>query len=246
MYVHFGAYGTACINTLNGIILWKQENLYCKHVQGPGSSPIIYKDLLILHMEGTDVQYLCALNKKTGEIVWKTERETKYYEHVEPINKKAYITPVVITIQGKDLLISNGAVYCAAYDPLTGKEIWKVVFGDDSTISMPLFANGLVIFNTGSVFPPEGNAFSKIFAVDPNGEGDITSTNIRWEVINEALQLGTPVSADGLLYIVNSKNIATCIDVETGKKHLERKIKRQIQCFSGLCKWVNLFSRNKG
>lgn len=217
VYVHYGTYGTACINTDNSEIVWKRDDLNCQHVQGPGSSPVLYKDLLILHLEGIIVQDLYGLNKRTGEVIWKTSRDSKYFDHVDPINKKAYITPLIINVDGRDMMISNGATYCAAYDPNTSKEIWKVVFGDDSTIAMPVFANGLVIFNTGSVFPAEGNNFSKILAVDPRGEGDITGTNIKWELLNKELQLGTPVAWNGLMYLVNSANQAMCVDVNTGE-----------------------------
>jgi len=60
----------------------------CDHVQGPGSSPIIYKNLLILHLEGVDIQYIVALNKKTGKTVWMKERPKECYDKLEPIGKK--------------------------------------------------------------------------------------------------------------------------------------------------------------
>ena len=89
VYVHFGRYGTACLRTANGSILWKRDNLECLHIQGPGSSPIIYKNFLILHLEGTDRQVITALNKKTGETIWKVERPNEVYDKLKPIGKKA-------------------------------------------------------------------------------------------------------------------------------------------------------------
>jgi len=89
VYVHFGTYGTACIDSENGQIIWKREDLHCNHIQGPGSSPILYKNLVILHLEGIDVQYIVALDKLTGETIWKTDRPSEPYEPLTPIARKA-------------------------------------------------------------------------------------------------------------------------------------------------------------
>ena len=122
VYVHFGTYGTACLNAADGSIVWKRTDLNCRHVQGPGASPVIYKDFLMLHLEGTDRQLIYALNKQTGEIVWQTERPKDIYDQLEPIGKKAYITPIFISVDGKDIMISNGSAMCAAYDLETGEK----------------------------------------------------------------------------------------------------------------------------
>ncbi|MGE5394188.1 MAG: PQQ-binding-like beta-propeller repeat protein, partial [Candidatus Saccharibacteria bacterium] len=153
VYVHFGTYGTACIDTRSFNIVWTRTDLNCDHMQGAASSPILYKNLLILHIEGTDVQYLIALDKSTGKTVWKTERPQEFYKNVEPVYRKAYCTPIVIEVNGKDQLISNGSQLCIAYEPETGKEIWQVFYGDDSTVSMPLSYGGLVFVNSGWMFP---------------------------------------------------------------------------------------------
>ncbi|MCP4313047.1 MAG: PQQ-binding-like beta-propeller repeat protein, partial [Bacteroidetes bacterium] len=129
VYMHYGRFGTACINTGDGSIVWTRTDLECQHVQGPGSSPVLYKDLLILHMEGSDVQYLVALDKASGETVWKVKRPAEPYEPLAWIGKKAYTTPLILEVNGKDQLISNGSAVCIAYEPETGKEIWRVVGG---------------------------------------------------------------------------------------------------------------------
>jgi outer membrane protein assembly factor BamB len=136
VYVHYGSSGTACINTSNGSIVWTRTDLKCKHVQGPGSSPVLYKNLLILHFEGTDVRYIIALEKSTGKTVWKTDRPEEPYKPLPEIGKKAYITPFILNVKGRDLLISNGSAVCCAYEPLTGKEVWRVVRGAESTVPM--------------------------------------------------------------------------------------------------------------
>lgn len=225
VYMHFGRYGTACINTNNGLVIWKRTDLICDHIQGPASSPVLYKNLLILHLEGSDVQYIIALNKADGKTVWKTERRKEFYEPLEPIGKKAYITPLIVTVNGRDLLISNGSAVCNAIDPETGKEIWWIVRGEDSTISMPFSEDGKVYFYTSFIVPPDGNKFAELMAVDPNGEGDISKQNILWRIKTPVLQLLTPVVKDGLIYTIDSESNLMCIDSKTGQTVYSDKLK---------------------
>ena len=215
VYAHFGSLGTACINTSNGKIVWSRTDFKCDHLQGPGSSPFLYKDLLILHFDGTDVRFLVALNKSTGEVVWKTERPEEPYINIPTSSRKAYITPLLINVDGKDLLISNGAGVCSAYDPETGNEIWRVTGGNGGTIAMPFHESDLVFFYTGMMAKEDGKKFTELMAVNPQGEGDITSTNIVWRKETEILQLLTPVIKNGLIYTIDSNNVLMCIDAIT-------------------------------
>jgi len=217
VYVHFGKYGTACLSTLDGSVIWKRDDLLCLHVQGPGSSPIIYKNLLILHLEGTDKQLIYALDKETGEIVWETQRPAEVYDKLTPIGKKAYITPIIVKVKGKDLMISNGSAMCAAYDPMTGKEVWRIIRGVDSTIAMPFEEDGIVYFHTGFEVSDDNQKFAELMAVNPDGKGDITQSNIIWKIETPILQLSTPVIKDGLIYNVDTKNIMMCLDAMTGE-----------------------------
>lgn len=228
IYVHFGTYGTACIDTRNFNILWTRTDLNCDHMQGAASSPILYKNLLILHIEGTDVQYLIALDKATGKTVWKTERPQEFYKNVEPVYRKAYCTPIVVEVNGKDQLISNGSQLCIAYEPETGKEIWQVYYGDDSTVSMPLSYGGLVFVNSGWMFPKDGSPFyARLLAVDPTGKGDITKTNVPWETGTDVPQISTPVIVDSLIYMVHERGDLTCLNARDGKVIWKTKLKDQ-------------------
>lgn len=216
VYVHYGSFGTACINTLDGSIVWTRTDLKCNHVQGPASSPVIYKDLLILHYEGTDVRFIVALNKSTGETVWRTDRPDEPYIPLPEIGTKAYVTPIIIKVDDRDMLISNGSAVCIAYNPDTGAEIWRVVRGAESTIAMPFSENGVVYFYTGFMVDEDGTNFSELIAVNPDGEGDITDTNILWKKRSGRLQLLTPVVKDGLIYTIDTENNMFCLDASTG------------------------------
>lgn len=217
VYTHFGRYGTACLNTSDGSIKWKRNDMECLHIQGPGSSPILYKNLLILHLEGTDRQLITALDKNSGDTVWETERPKEIYDALKPIGKKAYITPIIIKVQGRDIMISNGAAACIAYDPDTGEEIWRIIRGEDSTIAMPFTDGKDVYFHTGFITNEKKDRFAELMAVNPDGRGDIARTNINWKIETPVLQLSTPVLKDGLIYNVDTKNIMMCINAKTGK-----------------------------
>ncbi len=227
VYLHFGTYGTACVNTRDGSILWKRNDLHCAHILGPGSSPIIYKNLLILHLEGTDVQFIVALNKQTGEIVWKKTRPLECYTNLEIIGKKAYITPIIITVNGQDQLISNGSAVCIAYNPETGEEIWRIVEGEDSTVAMPFSEHSLVYYYTSFITPKEGDKYAELLAVNPHGFGNIKETNVIWKLKSPVFQLLTPVIKDGLIYTVDARNNLFCLDAKTGEKTWTVKLKNK-------------------
>jgi outer membrane protein assembly factor BamB len=220
VYVHYGSMGTACINTANGSIVWKRTDFKCKHVQGPASSPVIYKNLLILHFEGTDVRYIVALDKSNGNLIWRSDRPAEPYIPLTEIGRKAYITPLIINVKGRDMLISNGSAVCIAYDPNTGKEIWRVVNGAESTIAMPISENGVVFWYAGYMVAGDGTSFTELLAVNPDGTGDITGTNVIWKKRDELSrnQCLTPVIKDGLIYTVNTRNILMCLDANTGEE----------------------------
>jgi len=220
VYVHYGNLGTACINTSNGAIVWKRNDFQCRHVQGPASSPVIYKNMLILHFEGVDVRYIVALDKTNGKLIWKTDRPEEPYKALDEIGRKAYITPIILNVKGRDMMISNGSAICIAYDPNNGKEIWRVVDGAESTISMPFADNGVVFWYSGFRLDGAGIKFTDLLAVNPDGSGDITATNILWKKRDDQSknQLLSPVIKDGLIYTVNTRNILMCIDAETGKE----------------------------
>ena len=227
VYLNFGSSGTACVSMVDGKIIWKRDDLKVEHVQGTGASPIIYKDFLIVHYEGTDQQFIVALSKKTGETVWRTDRPKECYDPLQPIGKKAYTTPIVINVDGRDLLISNGSAVCIAYEVASGKEVWRVVQGEDSTIAMPLYEDGVVFFYTSFVTPAEGEKYCELMAVDPKGTGDVSKTNVIWRVRSPMLQLLTPLVKDGLIYTVDARNNLVVIGAKNGIEIFRKSLKNK-------------------
>ncbi len=208
LYVHFGTYGTACINTENGKILWQRTDIHCDHGVGPGSSPIIYKDLLILTMDGVDVQFLEALDKKTGKTVWKKSRIIDFGD-LTPDCHKAFSTPVVARIDNIDQLISAGPHVLEAYQPLTGELIWKVRYEGFSASARPVIGNGMAYINTGF-------GQSWVLAIRLGGKGDMTDKSIVWSSKKNMTARSSPLLIDGFLYMVNTAGQAKCLDALTG------------------------------
>jgi outer membrane protein assembly factor BamB len=230
VYVHFGSMGTACIESATGKIIWTRTDLICNHVQGPASCPIIYKNLLIFNLEGVDVQYVIALDKKTGKTVWQNLRPQEYYVNEPEIARKAYSTPMVINVNGRDILISVGSEICSAFDPLTGKEIWKYTFSSDSAIAMPLYSNGLLIFSTGF----GGGAPVWLIAVKPDGTGNITQSGKVWETDQDVPGINTPVVHNGIIWMIQEKGLLTCLEAKTGKVFYKKRLKGEFYS-SPLC-----------
>ena len=218
VYVHFGSYGTACIDTESFEILWQRNDLPCRHYRGPGSSPFIYEDFLILTMDGVDVQYLAALDKTTGETVWRTDRTVDFNDldangqpKAEGDFRKAYTTPIIITVDGKDQLISNGAKAAYSYDPKTGKELWRVQHPDFSGAARAVYGHGLVYIPTG--FLP-----TWLLAVRPDGEGDITETHIAWNFKQGVSKMPSPLLIGDNLFWINDDGIAVCLNAKSGER----------------------------
>jgi outer membrane protein assembly factor BamB len=208
VYVHFGSAGTACIDTANGRVLWTRQDLPCDHHRGPGSSPILYKNLLFVHFDGVDQQYVVALDKGTGKTIWKRSREIDY-ETDNGDFKKAYATPTVIDVGGQAELVSPGAMATFAYDPQTGRELWRVKQGGMNVAAPPQFGHGKLFLCTG-----DGGL--GLLAVRPDGHGDVTSTHIDWSYRKGVPSRCSPLLIGDLLYLVNERGVASCLEALTG------------------------------
>jgi outer membrane protein assembly factor BamB len=218
VYVNYGSMGTACINTTNGSVVWTRTDLKCDHVHGPGSSVFLYKDFLILHYEGVDVRFIASLDKHSGKTIWISHRQDEPYEELPMIEKKAFVTPLLINLNGRDLIISNGSAIINAFDPYSGEEVWGIKRGVVSTVPMPIEENGIVYFKLGGMIGEDRSRFSELVAVNPDGSGDITNTNILWTFRVAYIPVSTPVIKDGLIYTADSDRTIRCIDASNGKE----------------------------
>jgi len=207
VYVHFGAYGTACL-TQSGEIVWKTRLEYDNGQHGTGGSPIVYEDLLIISCDGNDVQFVVALDKLTGKVKWKKSRE----------GYQAYSTPLVVSLPGGDQVISPGAFRAVAYEPRSGKELWQVRYGEGfSSVPRPVYGDGLVFICTGFQQP-------SMLAVRLDGKGDVTNSKVEWKLDRGVPLTASPLLVGNELYMVTDNGIATCVDAKTGKEYWRARV----------------------
>lgn len=207
IFVHFGFYGTACVSS-KGQIRWKQTLKY-EPQHGPGGSPALYEDLLIISCDGFDTQFVVALDTDTGKVRWKTPRGK---------GNQAYTTPLVIEVAGKAQVISPGAHHAYAYNPLTGKELWYIEYGSGfSNVPRAVYAHGLVYICSGFFQPV-------LFAVRPDGFGNVTKSHVAWSHPRAVPLTPSPIVVGDELYMVSDNGIATCLDAKSGQQHWQQRI----------------------
>jgi outer membrane protein assembly factor BamB len=219
VFVHFGSYGTCCIDTKSFRKIWERRDLPCRHYRGPGSSLFSHKELLILSMDGVDVQYLTALDKATGKTVWRSDRSVDFEDldtegkpKSEGDFRKAYSTPILASVGGKLQLISTGSKASYGHDPDSGKEIWKVRYSGFSNACRPAYADGMVFLNTGF-----GKANLLAVPLTAQSTGDITST-IAWEEKKRIPLKTSMLIHDGLLYLIADDGQFTVLEAKTGQQ----------------------------
>lgn len=211
VYAHFGAHGTWCLDTATGQTVWDRRDLKCDHFRGPASSPIVYKNLLILIFDGFDQQYVIALDKATGQTVWKKDRNINYTTDNGDY-KKAYATAQVVEVNGRAELVCPSAEQTIAHDPLTGDERWRVAHGPARTMnngSRPIAGHGLYFLVTGH--PAE------LFALKQGAKGNVDKGDVAWR-LNKGVPTRPSLTLVGdHLYMVTDGGVASCVEAKTGK-----------------------------
>lgn len=217
VFVTFGSPYTACFDEQTGAKLWERTDFVCNHFRGSGSSPVVWRDYLIMNFDGSDFQFVVALDCKTGKTAWRTERSVDFKDlnaegkvTGDGDMRKAFATPVVVEWQGRPLLLSSGAKAHYAYDPVTGSEVWRFEeHAQHSASSRPLVADGKVFLQSG---------FSKgqIIAVKLGGSGVVDESQVVWRVKKSVPNKPSLLLVKGFLYMVDDSGIASCVDAATG------------------------------
>ena len=221
VYVTWGSPGTACLDTKTFNVLWTRDDHVCDHFRGAGSSPIIYEDYLILPYDGADYQYILAMDKKTGETKWKTDRSVDFKdldENGQPKGegdfRKAFATPHIAILGGKPVLISQGAMATYAYNPATGKELWRYDEHDNHSAS----TRPVVLGET--VYVPTGFPKPSLLALPSNKKGVLEESDLQWKL---TLNKGTPKKPSlqlvgRYIYAVSDSGIGTCWEATSGEE----------------------------
>jgi outer membrane protein assembly factor BamB len=216
VFVTFGSPYTACFDEATGVKLWERADFICNHFRGSGSSPVVWRDFVLMHFDGSDFQYVVALDKNSGKTVWRTERSVDFKDinadgkiTGEGDFRKAFATPAVVEWQGQPVLISSGAKCHYAYDPATGRELWRLEErAQHSASSRPLFGDGKVFFQSGFK--------GQILAVKLGGAGVLEESQVAWRVKKSVPSKPSMLLLDGALFMVDDSGIASCVDAKSG------------------------------
>jgi len=227
IYVTFGSPGTACLDTHTGKVLWARQDLECNHFRGAGSSPIVVGDWLFLNFDGSDLQYVVALDKLTGKTVWKKQRSIDFQDlgpdgkpELEGDYRKAFATCHVATFDGRPILISQGSRAVYAYEPASGSELWRVEERTSySAATRPMVGHGMV-------FIPSGFATGQLLAIRPGKSGEVidaksesgdTLLQVAWRVKKNVPKKPSLLLVGDLLYGLEDNGVLTCWEAITGQ-----------------------------
>ncbi len=217
LYCHFGPSGLACLDIKSGKVLWRNKTLRVKHENGPGSSPVLWKNLLIVHCDGIDQQYIVAIDKNTGKQAWKTARTGEL--HPNPQLKKSYATSLVVQVEGKPNVISPSADWVYGYEPNSGRELWKLKYGElgFSNASRPVAGGGLIYACTGYM-----KAQMIAFRIEKRKNG--FTPKVVWRYKKQVPNVSSPLLVGTEIYFASDNGVATCVDARTGKMHWTKRI----------------------
>jgi outer membrane protein assembly factor BamB len=219
IYVHFGTYGTAKLNPETAEVIWERKDIKVRHFRGPASSPVLYKETLILTFDAIDQQFLTALDKHTGKTLWRTDRSVDFQDLVDGKPKrdgdfrKAFGTPGFAEVNGKTQILSVGSRAAYSYDADTGKEIWMMEHSHYNAAVRPTFVPeyNMAILNTGS-----GKAMLHGVQLDNTTKGKINDSHVKWSQ-RYASTYCMPVYDQGYLYQVTQTGKLSCTEIKTGE-----------------------------
>jgi outer membrane protein assembly factor BamB len=214
----FGADGVGCVDAATGKVLWRNDALKVNYQTGAASSPVPYKDWIILACDGADLQFAVALDAATGKEIWKTNR-TAAVKH-PPDQRRAFSSALVFNDGKQDQVVIPGAQRAYSYNPDTGEELWWVNYNGFSNVPRPVFANGLVYITTGF-------AAHELMAIRPDGKGDVTSTHVVWRSKKSVPSITTPVVVGSLLFMISDSGVLTCLDAKSGKMKWTERLQGQ-------------------
>ncbi len=211
IFIHFGTKGTACL-TRDGEIVWETRKLVYAPNHGSGSSPVLFNDLLIVNCDGADRQFVVGLDKKTGEIRWKTDRPTSSNS-----KKFSFATALLIDVDGQKQLISPGPDSVVSYRPADGTAIWGVKYSGYSIVPRPVYGHGMIYMSTGF-------DRASLLAIRVDGQGDVTDSHVEWKGRREIPNTPSMILHGSELYYVSDRGVATCVDAKTGEEHWKKRL----------------------
>jgi outer membrane protein assembly factor BamB len=208
--VSFASDGLFCYD-FSGQELWRRTDLGRQiHIWGNGSSPVLHGDLCFLNFGPGETTCLLAVNKTTGQTVWKHDEATGYSSEggKDGTFIGSWTTPVITKVEGAEQLLMSWPRRLAAYDPKTGKEVWTTAGLNPLVYTSPIHGEGLVV--------AMGGFGGSAVAVRAGGQGDITESRRVWHHPRSPQRIGSGVVHEGHIYIHNDPGTAMCLELETG------------------------------
>jgi outer membrane protein assembly factor BamB len=208
-FINFSALRVTATD-LEGNILWQKDAGTFHSEHGYGSSPVLYKSLVIVCGDNAGSSFLAALDRETGAIVWRTARE-------RPGRHGNYGTPVVCQLAGKPQLLLAGHGTLSSYDPATGERLWFCSGPAQVSASTVACSDTLVFASAG--YPEK-----EIIAVRADGSGDVSQTHVAWRATKGVSYVPSPIYHDGRLYVINDSGIASCVDAASGESLWQERL----------------------
>ena len=207
VYFYFGSYGLLCYD-LEGNKIWDLPLGPSGNDHGGSSSPILYKDSLIMNSDNDADPFLLAIHKKTGKPKWQTSRSGF---------ERSFATPMLWQVNGKTEVVVSGSYRVKGYDPDTGEEIWTCRGMPRWVVPIPVTAHGMLFATSGL----GGNVF---LAIRPGGRGEINDTHLAWRYERGAPGVPSPVVVGNHLYAVQKGGIITCLQAKTGQVAWQKRL----------------------
>jgi len=210
VYAFFGSRGLYCYN-IEGDLLWEKDfgDMRIRMQFGEGSSPVLYKDRLVVNWDHEGQSFIVALDAATGEEVWKKNRD----------ERTSWMTPLIMEVDGQAQVITSATSRVRSYNLATGEIIWEDDGLTANVIPSPVAADGVVYVMSGY----RGNALRAIRLA--GAKGDISgSPNVLWSYNRDTQYTPSPLLLGGFLYFLKSNNgILTCLDASTGEPHFSNQ-----------------------
>lgn len=195
----------------DGNVVWQQRPGVFSSVHGYCSSPVLWKDMVIINGDHDGPAYIVALNRKDGKTIWKTPR---------PNRTRSYCVPIIRTIDDRNQMILSGSKCVASYDPDTGKQHW-IIDGPTQQYVASIVYNGDLLFMTCG-FP---DLF--IQAIRPDGVGNITNTHVVWQKDRDCSYVPSPIVTGPYFIVVDDKGVLSCFEAKTGKRFWRERLGRR-------------------
>ena len=201
---------TVAAYDLSGKKRWLVSPGQFRSMHGFSSSPLLYKDLVIVNGDHDGDSYLVALDRKTGKTIWKTPRQNKTRSYCAPLNRE---------IGGRTQMILTGDKTVASYDPANGKLHWIIDGPTEQFVASPVFSE-----KTGLVYITGGYPQHHILAIDPTGSGNVTDTHIKWRTTRNAAYVPSPIIEGDYFLIVSDQGFAACFEAASGKREWQERL----------------------